>query len=84
MAPVGIVAAIFIKTIMKKKSASTPASSRPPRKKPLVPHSPKRAWSAVPPMPNPWFNSSSPRPSEERQPGPTGLPAQFPQPRANP
>ena len=74
--PVGIVAVVSMNTIMKKNRAITAVSSRPARKKPLVPQIP------YPPMEKPSFSSTVPGPMGEYHAGPTGALYQLPQPSA--
>ena len=87
MVPVGIVAVVSMKTIMKKKIAITLTSSTPCRKKPLVPN---RAYlntpgvAGSPPIPRPSFKRDKPGPSEAYQPSGTGPLNQLPQPKAKP
>src|SRR5258708_4856249 len=83
--PVGIVAVVSMKTIIKKNSAITLTSSSPLRKNPFVPSRPYwKAPEPSPPIPMPSFRSANPLPSDGYQPGATGPFHQFPQPSANP
>src|SRR5262245_27884916 len=90
IAPVGIVAVVSMKTIMKKNRAITLTSSSPFKKNPLVPNNPYlNAPVAVPsamtgPMPIPPVSTEVPGPSDEYHPSGTGPLNQLPQPKANP
>ncbi len=91
MAPVGIVAVVSMKTIMKKNRAITLTSSTPSRQKPLVPNRPYLktpvgfpSGPIVGSTPTPWFSTANPGPSEGYQPGGTGPLNQLPQPIAKP
>src|ERR1700675_3450632 len=83
MAPVGMVAVVSMKTIMKKNRAITPTSSTPCRKNPFVP---KRPYVNAPlplesgPIPMPLLSTDVPGPSDEYHPGPTSPLYQLPQP----
>src|SRR5580692_5298957 len=79
MAPVGIVAVVSMKTIMKKNRAMTLTSSSPCRQKPLVPRTVQPS-----PMLMPEFSTDKPGPSEAYQPSGTGPLNQLPQPSAKP
>src|SRR5712692_5292364 len=92
IAPVGIVAVVSIKTIMKKKSTMTPASlTAPLRNQPVVPmmpyvNAPVRAPAAsvTAPKPHPPFSTDKPGPSDAYHPGGTGPFHQLPHPIAKP
>src|SRR5215831_20570187 len=92
IAPVGMVAVVSMKTIMKKKIASTDTSATSGlRNQPLRPISPyvkapvaAPAESTAAPRPQPWFSTARPGPSDAYQPGGTGPFHQLPQPIAKP
>src|SRR5215475_997934 len=83
MAPVGMVAVVSMKTIMKKNNAITLTSSISCRKNPLAPISPYLKTSGLAAsgsMPIPSLSTTVPGPSDDTQPGGTGPLYQFPQP----
>src|SRR3954454_17381779 len=85
--PVGIVAVVSMKTIMKKNIVSTLTSSIPVKQNPLVPKIPYLKAPIVlgsAPMPQPPLSSDRPGPSDGYQPGATGPFHQLPQPSAKP
>src|ERR1051325_7190650 len=92
IAPVGIVAVVSIKTIMKKKSTMTDTSpTAVPRKNPFVPMIPylnapvsAPAASLTAPRPQPSVKTESPGPRDGYHPGATGPFHQLPHPIAKP
>src|SRR5215475_5645215 len=92
IAPVGMVAVVSMKTIIKKKSTITPASFTALfRNHPVVPMMPYvKAPVALPaasitaPDPQPLLSTYKPGPSDAYHPGGTGPFHQLPQPMAKP